>query len=173
MVGALVHPVGMSTQVEERGFGTQLAEEKALGLSFGGGAWLGRRCRQYLGARLCSLSVTSPRWRGFPASQSYANVRGLNSGAVFEKKIAEGYSGGYAEGGTGIFVVLLDAGLEVGEGLLNAFARKARRLGARDGLARGSSEPLIFSTAGSAGRVSIALGLQEGQDLVGFVAIDV
>lgn len=77
------------------------------------------------------------------------------------------------KGEWGFLLFCWNAGLEVGEGLLNAFAREARRLGARDGLAGGSSEPLVFSTAGSAGRVSIALGLQEGQDLVGFAAIDV
>ena len=61
----------------------------------------------------------------------------MGSGMVWKKKITEGYGGGDAEGGKGVFVVLLDAGLEVGQGLLDAFAREARRLGARDGFSGG------------------------------------
>ena len=138
-MGALAHPVGLWAETEQSGFGAELAEEAALGLSVGGGAGL-----QWSGGAWCNgpglghLTVAAACWAnatnvGFAAGQGYAYVGGLDSGAVGEEEIAEGYRGGDAEGGVRVFVVLLDAGLEADQGLLDAFAGEARRLGSGDG----------------------------------------
>jgi hypothetical protein len=101
------------------------------------------------------------------AGQGYADIGGLDSGTVREKEVAEGYGVRDAELGSRIFVVLLDASSEVGEGLLDAFAGEAGRLGAGNSFAGGSGQELVPEA-----RLDVALGLQHGEDLFGLRAGD-
>src|ERR1700724_3349562 len=98
-MGALAHPVGLRAETEQGGFGAELAEEVAFGLGFGGGAspcWFeSGRC---VSPGLGGLKVAAP---GFAAGQSNAYIGGLDSRAVGEEEIAEGYRGGDPERGVG------------------------------------------------------------------------
>src|SRR5258708_34716382 len=99
-MGAMEHPVGVGAEIEQGGFGAEIAQEFAFGLGVGGGTRF--RC----GITSASQIVS--------ARQADAYFGGLGPGAIGEKEVTEGDGVGDAERSLRIFVVLFDAIFESG-----------------------------------------------------------
>ena len=153
-MGALAHPVSVRTRRDVGRFGAEFAQEIALGFGIGGGARFG--CGGILALRV------------FAAREANSYIGGLDPGAIGEKEIAEGDSVGDAEGRLAIFVVVPDAILQGGQGLLDTFRREAGWFCAGYCFSSRCSYPLAFGAL----RLDVALRLQERESPLGFAAID-
>src|SRR6202162_5036808 len=95
----------------------------------------------------------------FSTDELNADLRCLHS-CLSAQKIAESSSIGYFVRRLGVLINELDAATQSRESLFNAFRRKARRFGTRDGFARKSGQPLTTLL-----RLYVALHCKRGQSL--------
>src|ERR1700677_4219642 len=102
----------------------------------------------------------------FSTDELNADVRRLCP-CLGAQKIAESSSIGYFVRRFGILIHELNAATQSRESLFNTFRSKTRSLGARDGFARKSSQPLTSPVL-----LYVALNFERGEDLLRFSQTD-